>query len=240
MVFKNVFISLLLLLFLNSGRGQTAETIISKYIEHIGGEQKWSTIKTMVVSGNYNYGGMVFPFKSFSKTPNLYRYIVMSNGKSFQQAFDGLKGWKIDGFKNETKKTILTGKSASAMANEADVEIESPLINYKEKGHTAIFEGQDTVDRQQCFKIEFITHDGDTSRYFFSIANFELLKKQSISKNEELDSSLVDIFYSDYWEINGIRIAYNTVCKVGDQTILTITFDKVTFNQPISGDEFKP
>ena len=240
MVLKNLFISLLLLSFLNSGRGQTADGVISKYIEHIGGKQKWSTIKTMVISGNYNYGGMVFPFKSFSKAPNRYKYIVTSNGKSFEQAFDGVEGWKIDGFKNETKKTILTGKSATAMANEADVDIQSPLINYKLKGHTAILEGHDTVDSQQCFKIKVITNNGDTDRYFFSADNFELLKKQSISKNEELDSSLVDIFYSDYREINGIRIAYNTVCKVGDQTILTITFDNVTFNEPISDDEFKP
>jgi len=240
MVFKNIFTSLLLLSFLNSGRGQTADELISKYIQHIGGVQKWSTIKTMVISGNYNYGGMVFPFKSFSKAPNLYKYIVTSNGKSFEQAFDGVEGWKIDGFKNETKKTILTGKSASAMANETDVDIESPLVNYRLKGYTAIVEGQDTVGHQQCFKIKFITKNGDTGRYFFSAANFELLKKQSISKNEELDSSVVDIFYSDYREINGIRIAYNTVCKVGDQTILTITFDNVIFNEPLSDDEFKP
>ena len=126
------------------------------------------------------------------------------------------------------------------MANEADVDIESALIDYKKKGHTAIVEGQDTVGHQQCLKIKFITDNGDTSRYFFSIANFELLKKQSVSKNEELDSSLVDIFYSDYREINGIKIAYNTVCKVGDQTILTITFDNVIFNEPLSEDEFKP
>ena len=239
MALKNVFISLLLLSFLNSGRGQTADDLISKYIQHIGGAQKWSTIKTIVISGNYNYGGMVFPFKSFSKAPNLYKYIVSSNGKSFEQAFDGVEGWKIDGFKNETKKTILTGKSGTAMANEADVDIESPLINYKLKGHTAILEGQETVDSQQCFKIKLITDDGDTGRYFFSTANFELLKKQSVSKNEELDSSVVDIFYSDYREINGIRIAYNTVCKVGDQAILTITFDNVTFDEPLSDDEFK-
>jgi len=240
MLFKNIFTSLLLLSFLSTARGQATDEVISKYIEHIGGEQKWGTIKTMVVSGNYNYGGMVFPFKSFSKAPNLYKYIVTSNGKSFEQAFDGVEGWKIDGFKNETKKTILTGKSANAMANEADVDIESPLINYKLKGYTAILEGQDTVDHQQCFKIKFITNNGDTGRYFFRIANFELLKKQSISKNEELDSSLVDIFYSDYREINGIRIAYNTVCKVRDQTILTITFENVMFNEPLSDDEFKP
>src|SRR5262249_36960107 len=140
--------------------------IISKYVQFIGGEQKWASVKTIVTSGTYDYGGIVFPFKSYSKAPSLYKYIVTSNGKSFMQAFDGNEGWKIDGFKNETQKKILTGKSAAAMANEADVELESPLINYRKKGNSAILEGQDSVGNQACFKIRFIRNTGDTERYF--------------------------------------------------------------------------
>ena len=99
-------------------------------------------MKTIIDSGTYDYGGIVFPFISYSKAPDLYKYVVSSNGKSFVQAFDGNEGWKIDGFKNETKKTILTGKAATAMANEADVELESPLINYKRKEAMQLLKGK--------------------------------------------------------------------------------------------------
>jgi hypothetical protein len=240
MFYKKTVIFLFVVSCLGSLHAQTVDEIISKYVQYIGGEQQWSTIKTIITSGTYDYGGIVFPFTSYSKAPDLYKYIVTSNGKSFQQAFDGSNGWKIDGFKNETKKTVLTGKAATAMANEADVELESPLINYKTKGHSAMLEGTDTVNEQVCFRVRFIRNNGDTERYFFSTENFELVKKQAVSKNEELDSSLIDIFYSDYREVNGIKMPFKSVTKAGEQTILTIIIEKVDFDEPVSDDEFKP
>jgi hypothetical protein len=111
---------------------QTVDEIISKYIAFTGGESQWKKIKTIITTGTYNYGGMEFPFVSYSKAPDLYKYVVGDSDKYFAQAFDGKEGWKIDGFKNETKKTILTGIPALAMANEADVELESPFIDKKD------------------------------------------------------------------------------------------------------------
>jgi hypothetical protein len=219
---------------------QKTDEIISKYILFIGGEEKWKAIKTIILSGTYNYGGMEFSFTSYSKAPDLYKYIVPSGGKYFAQAFDGEKGWKIDGFKNESTKTILTGKAARAMANEADVELENPFIEYQKKGNKVTLEGTDSVEGQLCFKLKLVRNDGDTETYFFDAANYNLVKKRAISKNVELDSSVVDIFYSDYRPVEGIKMPFKSVEKVNDQTILTVTVDKVDLNTDIRDSEFKP
>lgn len=219
---------------------QTADEIVSKYISFIGGAEKWKTVKTIVMTGTYNYGGVKFPFTSYSKGPDKYKYIVPSGGKSFTQAFNGIKGWKIDGFNNETKKTILTGSSARAMSNEADVELESPFIDYQKKGHIIILEGGDSVEGARCFKIKLTRNDGDTETYHFNEATYELAEKQAVSKNPELDSSIVNIFYSDYRAVEGIKIPFKSVSKVGDQTILTITVQKVDINVNIEDSEFEP
>src|SRR5215204_368675 len=148
-------------------RSQTADQVISKYIAFIGGEQKWKSIKTITSTGTYNYGGMEFPFTSYAKAPNLYRYTVSVNGKSFTQSYDGSQGWRIDGFNNEKEKTILKDRQATAMANEADVELESVFINYIKKGHTALLEGMDTSNSQTLYKIKLMQKNGDTATYFF-------------------------------------------------------------------------
>ena len=85
-------------------KSQTADDVINGYIAFIGGEQNWKEVKTITMSGQYNYGGISFPFISYSKAPNFYKYIVSSKGKSFTQAYDGKQGWRIDGFKNEKVK----------------------------------------------------------------------------------------------------------------------------------------
>lgn len=221
-------------------QAQKADDIISKYILFSGGAEKWKAVKTIVLSGTYNYGGMEFPFTSYAKSPNMYKYIVPANGKSFEQAYDGKQGWKIDGFKNETSKTMLQGKAARAMANEADVELESPFVDYKKKGNAVTLEGTDSADGTLCYKIKMLRNDGDTEIYYFNTATFELAEKQAVSKNEELDSSIVNIFYSDYRLTDGIKIPFKSLVKVNDQTILTIIVNKAEINADIRNSEFEP
>jgi hypothetical protein len=221
-------------------KAQTAEEIISKYIAFTGGEAQWKKVTTIVTSGTYNYGGIEFPFTAYSKAPNLYKFIVPFKGKYYAQSFNGKTGWKIDAFKNETKKTPLTGKAALAMANEADVELESAFINYKSKGHLAVFEGTDKVDSLPCFKIKFIRNSGDTETYYFDTLNFSLIKKRAVSKNAEMQGGILNTFYSDYHEVDGIKIPFQAASKTDEgQAILTIIIKKAEIDIPIADSEFE-
>lgn len=221
-------------------RSQTAEEVISKYISFIGGAHQWQQIQSITSTGTYNYGGLEFPFKSYSKAPDLYKYVVTAHGKSFSQAFDGNVGWRIDGFKNETRKTMLKDHAARAMANENDVELESPFINYQQKGHFVTLEGTDTAAGKTCFKINLVTKTGDTATCFFDHKSFALVKKQAVSKNTEMDNSLLDIFYSDYRTVQGIKIPFRTVCTTNGQSILVITVKDLKSNTPVSTGIFRP
>ena len=37
---------------------QTADEVINKYVEFIGGQKQWKQVNTIVTSGEYNYGGI--------------------------------------------------------------------------------------------------------------------------------------------------------------------------------------
>ena len=123
-------------------QAQNADAIIKKYVDFIGGKKHWDKVKTLKTSGKYNYGGIEFSFTAYSKVPNHYKFIVPLEGKYYAQAFDGEKGWKIDAFKNETAPTMLTGKAAQSMANEADVELQNVFIDYKRKGYGVTLDGK--------------------------------------------------------------------------------------------------
>jgi len=221
-------------------RSQTADEVINKYVAFIGGEENWKKVNTMTMKGMYNYGGISFPFVSYSKAPNLYKYVVTSNGKSFTQAFDGKQGWRIDGFKNETKKTILNGLQATAMANEADVELESPFIHYREKGYSVQWEGLDTTVTPASYKIKLTRKNGISETYFFSSTDFSLLKKKTISTNTEMENAPLDISYSDYRLTQGIKTPHTISCTSNGQSILIITVEKAELNLPMNSNIFKP
>ena len=219
---------------------QKADDVIKKYVAFIGGKRNWEKVKTLKASGKYNYGGMEFPFTSYAKAPNLYKFIVPLEGKYYAQAFDGVKGWRIDAFKNETSPTMLTGKAAQSMANEADVELEDVFIDYKRKGHSATLEGKDSIDGKNCAVIKLTRPNGDGETYYFDVITSALVMKIAPSKNTELQGSLLNTLYSDYRDVNGIKLPFKAVSTSNDQMILEITVEKAEVNTPIADNEFQP
>jgi hypothetical protein len=219
---------------------QSADEIINKYVVFIGGEKNWKKIKTLTTSGKYNYGGQEFPFRSYAKAPNLYKFIVPLEGKYYAQAFDGEKGWKIDAFKNETTPTILTGNPARSMANEADVELSDPFVDYKRKGHTISLAGKDQVEGKDCIGVELIrANGGGAETYYFDAATGVLVMKLSPSKNSELQGTMLNIFYSDYRDVNGIKIPFKVISKSNDQLILEATTEKAEVNSKMDDRIFQ-
>lgn len=218
---------------------QSADEVIGKYVDFIGGKKNWSKVKTLTTSGEYNYGGIKFPFTTYSKTPNLYKFIVPFEGKYYAQAFDGQQGWKIDAFKNETTPTMLTGPAATALANEADVELEDALIDYHRKGHHASVVGKETVQGKDCIHLRFVRASGNVEDYYFDETTSAIVMKTAVSKNTELQGTMMNIMYSDYRDVNGVKIPFSLKCLSGDQAILEITVEKAELNKKIKSREFK-
>src|SRR6267378_2766890 len=96
MKLKKALLLLLLLLSSFTIRAQAVGQVIKKYVNYIGGKGQWKKVKTMVESGEYNYGGIQFPFTSFAKAPNRYKFVVPQSGKEYVQGFDGKGGWKLE------------------------------------------------------------------------------------------------------------------------------------------------
>jgi len=236
---KNFLLSLALLLSANMC-AQTVDGILEKHLAYTGGEKNWKKITSIVTSGEYDYGGTKFPFTSYSKSPDKYKFVVPFNGKYYAQAFDGVKGWKIDAFKNETAPTILNGNDAKAMANESDVALEPAFINYKTKGHNAILEKDTTIKNMACHKIRFTRKGGEKEFYYFDTKTFAVVMKKAASKNTEMGGSVMTTYYSDYRDIGGIKIPFIAASDINGQPILTITIEKATVNVAVDDKEFQP
>jgi hypothetical protein len=235
---NRIILLICFLLFSHYSRSQAVDRVIEKYIKFIGGEAKWKRVKTLITEGEYNYGGIKFPFKAYSKAPDRYKFVVPFEGKYYAQAYDGQQGWKIDAFKNETKPTMLAGDAAKSMANEADVELEDALINYRQKGHTATAAGTDTLNGTVCSKVRLIRQNGDEETYHIDTASGALIMKTRLSKNSELAGTVLTTSYSDYREVEGIRIPFKTVSTSNDQVLLEVTVNKAQINADVSDDEF--
>ncbi|MEO5569561.1 MAG: hypothetical protein ABIT08_17880, partial [Bacteroidia bacterium] len=72
-----------------------------------------------------------------------------------------------------------------------------------------------------------------------SCDNFELVMKRAVSKNVEMKNAEIEIYYSDYRTISGIKIPFKSISKVEGQTILTAMVEKVEINVPLKDSTFR-
>ena len=235
-----IFCLFLFILITPSLQAQTADEVIQRYTKAIGGKKRWGAIKTLTTSGLYDYGGLQFPFTSYAKAPDHYAFKVTSNGKYYAQGFDGKSGWKIDVFKDETTPTLLEGDAAKAMANEADVDLTGNLLNYKAKGHQAQLEGKDSVGHALCHKVVLTLKSGAKETFYFDATSFLLIQKTAVSKNVELGGALLNTRFSDYRDVNGIKVPFRSESETGGQTILTVVVDRVVIDAPVEDAAFRP
>lgn len=235
---KNFWAVVLLCTLPAIGFAQSADEVISKYLDFTGGVKNWKVMSTITAQGEFNYGGMPFPFTTYARIPDSYKLVVPYNGKYYAQGYAAGKGWKIDAFKNETKPTYLTGAAARAMANEADVEVENVFINYKKKGHAITLQGEDTVVDRKCDVVILTRKTGESEKYFFDKESHALLMKEAKAKNPELGGAILNIYYSDYRDVGGVKFPFKTVCESDAQNILTITVSTMEINEMIDNQTF--
>src|SRR5580692_5527120 len=75
----------------------TADQIVQKHVEAIGGADKVNAIQTLVVTGKASILGQTeAPLTIQVKRPNLLRLEMTFQGKKIVQAFDGVTAWTIN------------------------------------------------------------------------------------------------------------------------------------------------
>jgi hypothetical protein len=64
--------------------------------------------------------------------------------------------------------------------------------------------------------------------------------KTALSKNAELQGTVLNTSYSDYRSVKGIKIPFKSVSTSNDQLILEISIETAEVNVPIADSEFQP
>ena len=63
--------------------------------------------------------------------------------------------------------------------------------------------------------------------------------KRDLSKNDELEKTILETYFLDYRKINGVKISFVVSYKFEDQNILKITTEKVEINVKVDNSIFK-
>jgi hypothetical protein len=225
-------------------QAQTADEIIEKYLQNIGGKEKLRAMKALRMTGKAKQQGMEFPFTTINAEGGKQKQTFTFQGKEIvQPCFDGTTGWSTNFMTMKAEK--METEDADNMKREA-TDFPEPFLDYAKKGYTVTLEGKEKVEGTECFKIKLTKKpqviEGkeveNVTYYFFDTENFVPLVSKSTMKKGQAKGATMETVYSDYQEVNGLYFPMSIAQKFNGQTAITIVVEKVEINPTLDEKTF--
>jgi len=213
-------------------KAQTADEIIDKYLDAIGGKEKWRQVKSMILESQVEMQGIEIPFTTKS---------IMNIGTRTEGEFQGQKmidiitpkaGWSQNPFGGKTSLQPLTAEELKDKLD--DLDIQGPFLDYKAKGSTVEYLGKDEEDGNEYHKIKLTTKNEKETTYFFDTKTFLIYKQESTSKQQGQDVKQVMKSLNYQTTDFGVKIPFKVdmgmVMMVTKKVIMNPTIDESIFS----------
>ncbi|MFS4468765.1 insulinase family protein [Maribacter sp. 2210JD10-5] len=206
--------------------GLTANTVLEKYIEAIGGKSKLESVESYFMMAAAEMQGMKLELemKKTSKDQFMRDVKMMGNSMS-KQVLDGNKGYAVvqGQRKDLSEDEILKVKEESAPF---------PELNYLAAGNIAL-EGTEMVGDSKAYKLKIT--DNKTAYYDAETG----LKLQEVTSAEVQGQQMKQtLLLGDYKEVSGIMFPFKITQSMGPQNIDFIVTE-IKVNDGVSPTDFE-
>jgi len=217
---------------------QTADEIIAKYIQAIGGMDKIQAIKTLKRSGKFiGDGGFEAVVAQENQRPNLVREEFTFQNLTGVNAYDGHTGWKIEPWQGKKDPEALGEEEMKAILEDADFD--GPLVDWKKKGNKLEYLGHDDVEGTDTYKLKVTTPNGTVFTYYIDSEYNVPIKidtKRTIRGTEREYETVI----GDYKKVGGVYVPYSVESNAkGSPSIQKTVFGKIEANVPINDVRFR-
>ena len=234
---KKLFVVLLSMAFVGA-KAQTAEEIVNKYSNAMGGLENFNKTKTAKFTASLTTQGMTLPLTTQIVNGNSVRTDVTARGQSIVNVYHNGKAWKVNPLSGPTVPTEVTAAS-ELLSFKLQTSLANNLMDYKSRGHQIVLQGQEMVDSVNTYKIMLTSKDDNkVTTYFINASNYLLVK--SISKREIAGNEYnAEPFYSDFRSVDGLKFCHSYVQKVEGRVFQDVKYSKIELNIPIDEKIFE-
>lgn len=226
---------------------QTADEIIDKYVETIGGQEAWNNVNSLTISGLAKQGGSDFPFKFIIlKDGRSVIYVDMPGQTIVYEAFDGETLWETN-MQNMHAEARPQEESDNYKCSAKDFLLNG-LLDYKAKGYKAEFIEKTEFEGTECYKIKLtkkpLTVENkkvDDIHYFYIDTESQVpIASETTVGYGEAKGAKEETIMSDYQEVKeGVFMPFTTIEKYNGQTALQLFYKTVTINETVDESIFK-
>src|SRR6201991_20281 len=213
---------------------QTAQEIVAKHIEALGGKERLQSINSIFVEGVATMdNGTQIDTKLWKVYDRLFRQEVTIGDSSVTTIITPGHGWVAN---QQTNGAFKSMPSERLRALQPQIDPAGPLADYNAKGCRVDFAGRDSVRGIACYKIRLSCPMGQSVTYYIDAQTYYILRETGkggmmcvvLDNNTTTDGDVV-IDFSDYKKTpEGYIFPYTIVTNA---FAAKMTMEKVEINQ---------
>jgi hypothetical protein len=215
-------------------QGQTMDEIINRHIDAMGGREKIMTLSSVLMTGTFKATGdtSLIPILTTKKHMIGSRIDIEANKTNNYQIVTPAKGWIFTPVAGDKEPRPLLEDQFKAA--QLLLDLQSPFLNYKDKGNKVEMAGNETVNGSMCYKLTVTAPNTNVTVYFIN-SQSNLIVKTSTKMFQFGKVEDVETTYSDYKKnADGYWFAYSNAGPRG-----ATHYDKITTNVAVDENIFK-
>ena len=212
---------------------QTAEEIVTKHIEAIGGAAAWKKVNSIYYEGKITVQGAEVSVTLTAVHGKGVRQNISVMGMTGYQIVTPTAGWNFMPFQGQAAPEAMTADQLKESAD--DLDVQGKLVDYKSKGHTVEYLGKDDVEGTECFKLKITSKAGNVETVFIDPKSYYIVrsvaKKTANGQENDVQTDL-----SNYKKLpEGIVVPFSIKLTEGELVI-----SKAEVNKQVDESTFKP
>jgi hypothetical protein len=227
-----------LLLLASSLAAQSVDSLIAKYVQAVGGMARMQALQTLRRTGKYTgSGGFEANVVQENKRPNLVRKEFSLQGMTGVNAYDSHNGWKIEPWQGKRDPESLGEEELHGILDDADFD--GPLVNYQAKGNRVEYEGKESIEGSDAYKLKVTRSNGDVSFYYLDADYYLPIRIDTQRMIRGALQEIVETSLGDYKQVAGVYLPFAFESgQRGSSDRSKITYDKIEANVPLDDRRF--
>lgn len=211
-------------------QSQTANEVIAKHIEAIGGMEKLQKLKTVVMEGSMNVMGNEMVIKIFQENDKGMRQNISLSGMEGYSIITPAEGWSYMPFMGQTEPQAMPKEELVQAID--DLDLEGSLVNYLEKGHTVSYEGKEDVGGTLCHKLKVVRKSSGENILFIDAATNYIIR--TLKRGETMGQQVeMATDFSDYRDVEGYKMPFSITQQFG-----MVNFSSIKVNVKLPANIF--
>lgn len=215
------------------------DEVIASNLEARGGQGKIEALNSIRETGTVTAsGGRVARMVREIKRPGLFRLEFSYQGTKSVFAHDAVTGWQVAPLQGQLEpRKMAPEDDAAGGVDQRDIE--GPLLNWREKGHTVELVGSEMLPGGEAFKLK-VTLNGGAIRFDYVDVESRQVVRSDGTRIIQGRPTRVEMTFSDFREVDGLVFPHRVETRSQERPgVLTVAVEEVELNPDLDDQRFR-